>query len=142
MYRAIALALAIAFAAVGLVFLCTPATVVNALEQVAHFVGGRGMPAADVDSALFRALAVAYMYVVTLLAWMMFRQPASTIWPALLAHAKFASAAVSLLLFVTHTAYLVYVANGIIDGLIGLLALALRRYPKRMRQATSVEMGP
>jgi succinate dehydrogenase/fumarate reductase cytochrome b subunit len=73
-------------------------------------------------------LAVAYMYIVTLLAWMMFRRPADPVWPALLAQAKFASALVSILLFALAGPYLVYAANGVVDGLIGVAVLLLRRH--------------
>ncbi len=134
-YRAVAIALAIVFAAVGSVFLLAPNAVFDVFVRAAAVAGRPGMPAADVDAALFRALAVAYMYVVTLLAWMMFRQPAVKTWPTLLAHAKFASAAVSLFLFVAHTQYLVWAANGIVDGAIGLSVLALRRHAT-LRSAT------
>jgi hypothetical protein len=126
-YRTIALALAVVFALVGVVFLAAPGAVLDLFEWVGATTGRPGMPAADVQSGLFRVLAVAYMYVVAWLAWMMFRRPGEPTWPTLLAHAKFASAAVSLLLFVAHAPYLAYLANGTVDGVLGTLALLLRR---------------
>jgi hypothetical protein len=126
-YRAIALAYAVAFAAVGAVFLVIPGAVFGLFESVGGALSMPGMPAGDVDAGLFRALAVAYMYVVTLLAWMTFRRPDAPAWPTLLAHAKFASAALSVALFVAHGPYLVYAANALVDGAIGLSALLLLR---------------
>ncbi len=138
-YRAIALAFAVTFAAVGLVFLLAPGAVLNVLDRVAALTGRPGMPAADADAGLFRALAVAYMYFVTLLAWMMFRRPAEPVWPALLAHAKLASAIVSLFFYVGRAPYLVFAANGIVDGAIGLIALLLWRRAIRVRRAAAGE---
>ena len=135
LYRAIALSFAVVFAAAGLVFLVAPATLWTAIEQAAETVGMEGMPAGDAQAGLFRALAVAYMYVVALLAWMMFRRPAEPIWAGLLAHAKLASAVISLLLFAFHGRYFAYVANGVVDGAIGVTALVLRGIAAGLRGA-------
>ena len=126
-YRMTALALAVAFAAVGLVFLFAPGALQDAFDSLGRQAGIKGMPVGDAESGLFRVLAVAYMYVVTLLAWMMFRRPADPVWSALLAQAKFASTLVSILLFALGESYLVYAANGLVDGLIGMVVLLLRR---------------
>jgi hypothetical protein len=129
-YRATALVLGVTFAVTGLVFLCAPGQVNVFLDRLG--VGaGRALPAADLDLGLFRALAGAYMYLVTLLAWLMFRHPAEPRWPTLLAHAKLASAVISFALFVAHRPHLVYVINGVVDGLLGALALVLRRRASR-----------
>jgi hypothetical protein len=125
--RAIALALAATFALVGLVFLVAPGSVGALFEQASQVLAIRAFPAGDAPSGLFRALAAAYMYVVTWLAWMTARRPAEAAWPTALAHAKLASAAVSFALVVSLGASLVLVTNGIVDGLLGLLALWLRR---------------
>ena len=101
----------------------------------------QGMPPGDLESGLFRALAVAYMYVVTSLAWMMYRRPTEPIWPALLAHAKLASAAVSFLLLVLHGPYLAYLANGVVDGAIGAAVLLLRRNAVNRRRAQPGRWG-
>jgi len=127
LYRTAALAFAISFAAVGAVFLLSPGAVSSLLDWLGEAAGMRGMPAGDLASGLFRALAVAYMYVVTWVAWMMYRRPAETVWPSLLAHAKLASAAVSFLLLALHGRYLAYVLNGVVDGAIGIAVLLLRR---------------
>lgn len=127
-YRTIALLLAVVFTIVGVVFLIAPGAVLDAFDRAAAMTGQLGMPAADAESGLFRALAVAYMYVVAWLAWMMFRRPWEPTWPTLLAQAKFASATVSLVLFVAHAPFLVYLANGIVDAVLGTIALLLRRH--------------
>ena len=133
LYRAIAFAFAVIFAAVGVMFLAAPGEVRALFDQVGIGAASPGMTAADVDSGLFRALAVAYMYLVALLAWMMFRRPTEPVWPTLLANAKLASATVSFVLFVAHRPYLVYPVNGVVDGLIGATALLLRRRAIRWR---------
>lgn len=132
-YRAISLALAAAFAAVGAIFLAAPGLVRSFVDL---FVAGSAtaMPPGDVESGLFRALAVGYMYLVTLFAWMMFRHPAEPVWPTLLAHAKLASAVLSLALYVAHRPYVVYVGNGVVDGAIGLAVLLLRRRAARWQK--------
>ncbi len=137
LYRATGLVFAVAFAVVGLLFLLAPGVVQAAVGQAGQAVGLPGLPDGDVQSGLFRALAVAYMYVVTLLAWMMFRRPAEPLWPGLLAQAKLASAAVSFLLLVFHGRYFAYAANGVIDGAIGVVALALRGFASSTRSAGS-----
>ena len=137
LYRMTALALAVAFAAVGLVFLFAPGALQDAFDSLGRQAGIKGMPVGDAESGLFRVLAVAYMYVVTILAWMMFRRPADPVWPALLAQAKFASALVSILLFALGESYLVYAANGLVDGLIGMVVLLLRRQVAPLVSATA-----
>lgn len=126
LYRTSALLLAAVFAAVGLVFLVAPGVVAALFDSLGRAVGARGAPPGDVDSGLLRALAVTYMYVVTLLAWMMYRRPAQATWPALLAHAKLASAVISFLLLVLDGFFLAYLVNGIVDGAIGAAVLLLR----------------
>jgi len=76
------------------------------------------------------------MYLVSLLAWLMFRRPAEPAWPALLAQAKLASAVISFALFSAHRPYAIYLVNGIVDGLLGVLALALRRQALRALRAS------
>jgi hypothetical protein len=134
LYRAVALVLAASFAVTGLVFLAAPAQVNVLLGALG--LGGQAMPAADLGSGLFRGLAGTYMYLVSLLAWMMFRRPAEAVWPALLAQAKLASAVISVVLFSAHQPYAIYIVNGVVDGLLGVLALALRRQAVRAFRAS------
>lgn len=126
-YRTTALVLAATFAAVGLLFFVSPGTVTWCFEQASGRLGLRGLPAGDASSGLFRVLAAAYMYLVAWLAWMMSRQPDEAVWPTVLAQAKFASAGFSLVLAIVLGPSLVIVTNAIVDGLLGLLALRLRR---------------
>ena len=83
-----------------------------------------GMPHSPVQGVgFYLILAVAYMYVVTLLAFSMYRHPQEKSYPLVLANAKLASCAVSLYLFLIYQPYLIYIANGVVDGCIGLIAL-------------------
>jgi len=122
-YRAISLVLSLLFASTGLLFLVTPDS------AVAFFNGlspSFGMPQSPAGSwSLFLILAVGYMYLVTLLAFSMFRHPENHQFPQLLVHAKLASSALSLALFLLHARYLIYLTNFAVDGAIGFLVLAM-----------------
>lgn len=123
LYRPFSLLAAVTFALVGLIFLFIPDRVLVFFNGVS---GTLGLPSSPVVGAnLYLALAAAYMYLVTLLAYQMYRHPEVAVFPLLLAHAKLASAALSLYLFLTHGTYLIYLANCIIDGLIGAFVLGL-----------------
>jgi len=77
-------------------------------------------------------LAVAYMYLVTLLAFGMARYPQNKLYPLLLANAKLASSIVSFGLYAASQRYLIYMANGIVDGVIAVIVLVMYlRLPKR-----------
>ena len=123
-YRAIALALAATFAGVGLVFCFTPGSVAAFFSLPSRW---SALPAGDIEDGLFRVLAAAYMYLVAWLAWKMFARPDEAMWPAILAQAKLASAAFSVVLILLNGPTLVLVANAIVDGLLGALAFWLRR---------------
>ena len=121
MNKIISLSLALIFALVGLLFLFFPAQVIIFFNTLSSAV--LLPPAPVVGTHFYLTLAVAYMYLVTLLALLMSRHPGDRTYPSLLAHGKFASAVLSLALFVLHEHYLIYLANGIVDGLIGALVL-------------------
>jgi hypothetical protein len=129
-------ALAVVFAAVGVVFLLVPGRVLelfNAIGDVA------GMPASPTAAfTLFLGLAVAYMYVVTLLAAQMARHPRVKTYPWLLVQAKAVSAVVCLALFAAQDHYLVYLANAVVDGTIAVVvwAVAVRGRPDDVPAAT------
>jgi hypothetical protein len=127
LYRAIALVLAIAFVAVGAVFLVAPGSVGALFAFGARLVEIPDLPVGGIETGLFRVLACAYMYVVAGLAWMMYRRPAEAVWPTVLAHAKLASATLSFALCVVQGPTLVLAANAVVDGMLGVLALWLRR---------------
>ena len=116
------------FAVVGVVFLVIPAHVLAAFNWMAE---GLGWPVTTTEPhTLFLALALGYMYVVTLLAWQMARHPEVRIFPWVLAQAKGASAVICLGLFVFQEQYLLYLANFVVDGAIALLVwwLCLRAH--------------
>ncbi|MGZ5480142.1 MAG: hypothetical protein ACXWGZ_11145, partial [Candidatus Aminicenantales bacterium] len=66
-----------------------------------------------------------YMYVVTILAWFMYRFPGEKIYPLILCQAKLASSLLSFLMFFFHAPWLVYLVNGIVDGGLGLVVLMM-----------------
>ncbi len=107
------------FAIVGVVFLVIPAQVLAAFNWLAE---GLGWPESTVEPhTLFLALALGYMYVVTLLAWQMARHPEARAFPWVLVQAKGASAVICLGLFIFQEQYLLYLANFVVDGAIALL---------------------
>lgn len=115
--------LAVTFAAVGLVFLLVPGRVLALFNAAGEPLG---LPASPTEAfTLFLALAVAYMYVVTLLAVQMARRPRVTAYPWVLVQAKAASALVCVVLFAAHDQYLVYLANALVDGALAVLVWAI-----------------
>ncbi len=122
---AIGAAFAVAFAAVGVLFLAIPGQLLAWFDSLSRRVGLAAFPAAP--DRFWLVLAASYMYVVTVLAWSMFRRPAEPVYPRLLAHAKLCSAVLSLAAFAAYAPHLVLLANGVVDAAIGLVALALWR---------------
>jgi hypothetical protein len=118
LYRVVSFVLMLAFAATGLLFLLSP----NAAPAFFNSLSPRfGMPAAPLHGpGFYLILAAGYMYVVTVLAFLMYRRPEEPAYPLLLTHAKLASSLLSLAFFLLHAHYLVYLANFIVDGIIGL----------------------
>ena len=115
------------FAVVGVIFLAIPGKVLAAFNWLA---AGLGWPESTTQPyTLYLALAVAYMYVVTLLAWQMARHPEVRPYPWMLVHAKAASSLLSIGLFAFQDQYLLYLANFVVDGAIALFVwwLCLRR---------------
>ena len=130
-YRTISYFLAVIFALVGLIFLLLPQGVLAFFNALSLSLG---MSASPQDGfSFYPVLAVAYMYVVTLLAWGTGRHPEKSTYPFLLANAKIASSILSFGFFVLKTPYLIFLSNGIIDGFLGLVALALLRSSKENR---------
>lgn len=123
-YRAVSLGLAVVFAFVGALFLIIPGETLAFFNSLSRRAGLAEGPA---GRSFFVVLAGAYMYVVTALAWLMFRHPGDRTYPLLLGQAKMASAVLSFLMFAVHAPWLIYLVNGIVDGALGLVVLALRR---------------
>ncbi len=119
-YRAFSLGLAVVFALVGGVFLFLPREMMTFFNAVSRRLGMIEGPA---ERSFFGVLAAAYMYVVTVLAWRMFRFPGEKIYPLILGQAKIASSLLSFLMFFFQAPWLVYLVNGIVDGGLGLVVL-------------------
>ncbi len=115
--------LAAIFAVVGLTFLFYADGVLVFFNALSSHFGMQKSPVAGVDFYLI--LTAGYMYLVTLLAINMARKPENPTFPLLLAHGKIASSILSFGFFILHAPYLIYLANGIVDGAIGALAIIL-----------------
>ncbi len=126
---AIGALLAATFGAAGLLFLFRSGQVVAWFDRLSWRVGLSAPPPRF--GSLWLVLAVAYMYVVTVLAWGIWRHPAEPLYPRLLAHAKLCSAALSAAAFALTIPHLIFLANALVDGALGLLALALWRSCRR-----------
>jgi hypothetical protein len=122
-YRVFSLGLAVIFALVGGVFLVLPREMIAFFNGISRSLGMVEAPPAG--RSFFGVLAVAYMTVVTILAWRMYRSPAEKIYPLLLGQAKVASSLLSFLMFAFHAPWLVYLVNGIVDGGLGTIVLAM-----------------
>jgi hypothetical protein len=120
-YRPLSLVLAVIFATTGLLFLFIPDRVVYLFNNLSPFLGMVQSPASGFTFYLI--LAVGYMYLVTVLALLMFRNPGNRYFPLLLAQAKLASSILSLGLFIIQAHYLIYLANFVIDGVIGSVVM-------------------
>ena len=119
--RAVAYGMAVVFAAVGTVFLAAPGGVIVFLQRAFGTAGNAAGPGRR-GFAIFGPRRRLYVYG-DLLAWNMARRPEEEVFSRLLVHAKLASALVSFGLFAVCRPYLVLLANGIIDGLIGAFVL-------------------
>lgn len=117
--RLLGATLAPTFALVGVVFLLIPGRVLALFNAVGDQLG---LPPSPTDAyTLYLTLAIAYMYVVTVLAVQMARHPRATAYPWVLVQAKAASALVCLVLFVAQDQYLIYIANAAVDGAIAVI---------------------
>ena len=134
-YRPLSLALALLFAATGVLFLFFPDDVLSLFNAISSWWGMVQSPVAGFSFYLI--LAVGYMYLVTILAFLMFRHPENRDFPFLLLNAKTASSVLSLTLFLLHAHYLVYLANFVVDGLIAILVLVLYVSSRRLAWASS-----
>jgi hypothetical protein len=120
--KTFSLGLALVFALVGAIFLILPRETLSFFNALSRRLGMAEGPA---ERSFFGVLAVAYMYVVTALAWLMYKSPREKIFPLLLGQAKVASSLLSFLMFAIHSPWLIYLINGIVDGAIGIVVLAI-----------------
>jgi hypothetical protein len=125
-YRIISICLCSAFVAVGLVFLFVPGEVILFFNSISRLLG---MAEAPMEGAgFYLVLAAGYMYVVSYLAWKMFRIPSERQALQVLIQAKSASSILSILFFAVVHPYLIFLTNGVVDGAIaaGLLVIRVR----------------
>ena len=123
MYRVMSLVLMLLFAMTGVLFLAFPDAAIAFFNTLSPSFDMPQSPSSGWDFYLI--LAVGYMYLVTILAFLMFRHPENRHFPLLLVHAKLASSALSLALFLLQAHYLIYLANFAIDGVIGIVVVTM-----------------
>ncbi len=134
-YKSISLILMLLFAVTGILFLSVPDRVLELFNAFSSHLGMAESPV--VGWNFYLILAAGYMYLVTVLAFMMFRHPENRIFPILLTHAKLASSVLSLAFFLFQAHYLIYLANFIIDGFIGIVVLTLSLKARKLEWAYS-----
>jgi len=120
-YRTFSLLMVFIFAVVGFIFLFLTNGVLVFFNSIAAHVGMKQSPVEGVNFYLI--LASGYMYMVSMLAYMMYKHHDNHYFPFLLANAKIASSVLSLCFFILHQPYPIYIVNCIVDGSIGLLVL-------------------
>ena len=124
-YRPVSLSLAIIFGFVGLLFLFMPEEILVFFNNLSLIIGFPKSPVHD--TSVYVVLAVGYMYLVTLLAYFMYKNPENTVYPFFLVNGKAASSILSLLIFVFSMPYLIFLTNALVDGLIALGVFMLRK---------------
>lgn len=129
-YRAISLGLAVVFAGVGLLFLLLPGSLLRLFNDLSVSFG---LSSSSIEGINFYIiLAVGYMYVVALLAWLMSVHPEEHLLPVLLLNAKLASSLLSFVFFFYVSHALIYLVNGLVDGLIGAGVFLMDRRLRRL----------
>jgi hypothetical protein len=131
-YRMVSFSLAIVFGFVGVLFLYMPEGLFIFFNNLSPLMGFQKSPVHN--TSLFVILAAGYMYLVTLLAYYMSKNPEQRVYPLLLVHGKAASSILSLFFFVFFMPYLIILANGLIDGLIAVGVFLLS---KKIRGASA-----
>lgn len=132
LYKPLSLGAAILFAVVGLVFLLMSKQVLTFFNFLAYFWGLPQSPSEGFG--FYVILTTAYMYLVTVLAYLMYRYPEEKLFPFLLAHGKIMSSFLSLAAFFFHQRYLIYISNCIIDGFIGIVAFYMYCQAKELNK--------
>jgi hypothetical protein len=125
LYRRAGICLSVIFGAVGLIFLILPDQTLSFFNRLSPPLGFTEAPVHGMG--FFLILAVGYMYLVTLLAGLMAKHPENRYFPMLLIHGKCASSVLSFAFFALHGPFLIYAANGVIDGSIALAVWILYR---------------
>jgi hypothetical protein len=122
-YKYISLILMFLFAVTGILFLGFPEKVLSLFNSLSSPFGMPQSPL--IEWNFYLILSAGYMYLVSVLAFLMFRHPGNHYFPLLLIHAKLASSILSLAFFLLHSQYLIYLVNFIVDGVIGVIVLSL-----------------
>jgi hypothetical protein len=129
LYRAFSLAMFVVFCLVGILFLTIPSDVLSFFNSLSEPLGLAQAPTQV--SYFYLGLAVAYMALVSALAFLMLRNPTNHYFPLLLAVGKISSSALSLALFVLVQRSLICLTNSVVDGTIGtaaaLFTIGIRR---------------
>ena len=130
LYKYISLTLFFIFLLVGSLFLLLPVRVLDFFNTLSRYVGMSPSPAGSIH--FYLVLAVAFMYLVAVLAFLMFRHPENSYFPLLLANGKVASSLLSLYLFLSQQPYLIFLVNCVADGIIGITAFMFYRTIKHI----------
>ena len=130
-YKSISLCSAIVFGAVGMGILFLNAAILEFFNNISVSLGMQQSSFVGVN--FYVVLATAYMYLVALLAFLMYRYPQRSEYPFLLMNGKFASSVLSIGLFLLSEPLLISLVNGIVDGLIGLLVFVMYRSVRERR---------
>lgn len=109
----------------GCLFLFVPGKVLIFFNSISEDLGLNQSPVPEFN--FYVALAVAYMYLATLVAFLMYKHPDNSYFPFLLANGKLASSLISLYIFVLSRPFLILMVNCVVDGLIGIAAYAFYR---------------
>jgi hypothetical protein len=131
-YKVFSFVLAVVFIIVGITFMLIPDRVITFFNDLSSSVGMATVPVVGYNFYLI--LAAAYMYLVTILAFLMYRYPKNTVYPLLLCHGKIASAVLSILIVFLHKPTMLYLGNGIVDGGIGIVVLIIYLRKKRVNR--------
>ncbi len=116
LYRLMSISLCAAFGAVGILFLTIPGDVIVLFNSLSRLTG---MAEATVAGrGFYLILAVGYMYVVSYLAWRMYRVPTEIHPLQVLVQAKSASSVLSFVFFIVVQPCFMFLANALVDGAI------------------------
>ncbi len=124
----LSLILSIVFALVGLLFLLLSGEVLALFNRISYLLGIPRGP--EQAAGFYLGLAISYMYLVSLIAFLMWRHPRDRMLPLLLINGKAASSILSAALFVYDRPLLIYGTNAIVDGTIAGALFMLYRNPE------------
>ncbi len=122
MYKPLSFTGAVVFAMCGLFFLFLPNRVYIFFNVISRSLG---MPRTPVKGiGFFYIYTIGYLYIITVLAFLMSRNPESRHYPVLLANGAFAVSILSISMFLIHKPYLIYIVSMIVNGITGALAFS------------------